>query len=223
MPGWTTTPHHTTTATATGSTSTITFTVTSTTANDFGIVAIGILASAFGTWTVPSGWTLVDQFNVSGIVTAIFLANKLQPGVTSLAFTTTNVTTDACGIYACWSQATLGLDGPASANGTTTPLPTVSTANMAKNGALGIWVGTVANTTAPGNPTGTGTWTSVNTVDAATVIGMRMSCQLGVAAGSKYTASGSTGPAIGNDTVFITGLDPTVGFPIDAPASITHP
>lgn len=196
-----------TAANATGSTLTLTLTitVTSTVAGDVGVVGIRYnggngVGIPTRTWVPPSGWTLIeDTFGTAALAsgTASFVNPNMAGGITSLAFTLTIVSSGGTlftmvGVYGAWAGggATAVTEGANSADTNTalTTMPTVTSSTAATTADL--WVVALGASAVPGNPTGTGTWTSTNTVSNSGCC-LRLTAQVGTA-GSSATASGAS-------------------------------
>ena len=209
--GWLVTPRNTATAAvtqSTGTSDTVTITVSATVLGDLCVVAIGADIATIGTvtWTPPAGAGFVQvastPYTNSPSLT-IWASNTVPAGTTSLAFKMAGTSGTLFGlsaIYACWpggsaptlSEASKVLN---SVTATGTTFTTITGGTEAFNGDLGVWVGESSDLTnpAPTNPSGTGTWTSVATVNGAASGRpyMRMSAQIG-ANGHAQVASGST-------------------------------
>ena len=230
---WSVTPRNTATKAVTqgsGTSLTVTLTVTATVAGDLCLVAIGFEPSTTSlalTWTPPAGAGFVEVERSTGTATSqglsLWASNTVPPGTTSLAFAlavpASNSVFGLTAVYGCWgggSAATVLSEAAVAATPVSSAtVPSVTTGTETFYADLGIWAGLGASgaTPIPSNPTGTGTWTSAASVAGAAAgrPGVRMSAQIGGAAQSTQTASGSTVTSGLGATAVIAGFPPSTG------------
>jgi hypothetical protein len=209
-------------AQANGSAHTLTCTISGiSTVAGLGVCFAFAVANAAITWTPPSGWTTVTGFPVqytfdSGIIftsVVCFYNESLAAGVTSLAMTATVASADQVqAIVACYGSwrgngPSPFFEGVATADNTSaTAIPSVTSGTENYNGDLGLCFLVAGNDVIPSVPSGTGTWTSITTInDTTNFVAARMCSQIGGQKGTTQTASGSTtsGASPGNVSAIV--------------------
>ncbi len=210
---WSTaTPRNTTVNSNTGAISSLSLVLSpsSTVTGDVGVIMLAANITGTAAFTPPSGWSSFTFGSTGTFYSVLQIINALTAGVTSLTISATGtVVHSLLAVYACWpGGAALNSGGVNVFEGGnlaflalgsgTNPMPSVSTVSTLVGTDIAIWSGTEgfsAGSAIPGNPTGTGTWTNVNSGQNSTgLVGLNVCAQI-VASGATATASGATGTA----------------------------
>ncbi len=221
-----------------GSTLSVVLSPTTTLAGDIGIIFVGVNTTGTLSVTPPSGWSTLLTRATGTFSLSIMYQNPLAGGVSSLTVSAGGtVVKGIIAVYACWpgpiplvGSANSGLDGSSNnfnvvgLGGGSNPINSLTTSTALSSTELVTWScveGFSAGTTAPGTPTGTGTWTSVNSgSSAADLLGISVAAQI-VTSGTSATASGASGSSGAAQVYEIIGVyGPPAPGPIESPQAV---